>query len=329
MDVQVPFTADDVARTRFAVSPMWEVVTSFRLLTRPSVPAPYDRWAARVRPLVRSAGLDRGRLADLVPPDGFLADLLTPLPATAFPTLAEELAAVRATDPAHLVEDVDALVADGRVPAARLAPLREADPAATLAQVADEAARYWEIALAPWWSRIRTVLEADVFQRARSVAGLGAAQVLNELHESVSWDEGTLNLVRRSCKVTRQGAGAGLVLVPSVFLRDRVLTRTTPPDPPQLAYPALGAGTVWEPRPAGRLDALAAVLGRSRALLLAELDSPASTTQLAQRAGLTAAGVSQHLTAMRDAGLVSAHRAGRSVLYARTVTADALVGPRA
>ncbi len=325
MDVQVPFTADDVARTRFAVSPMWEVVTSFRLLMLSAVPAPYDRWAARVRPLVRSAGLDTGRLADLVPPDSFLADLLNPLPATAFPSLADELAVVRATPAAHLEADLDTLEQYHGLPAGRRAALL-ADPAATLDQVADEVERYWELAIAPWWSRIRTVLEADVFQRARSVAGLGAAHVLNELHDSVRWDEGSLNLVQRSCRVTKAGSGPGLVLVPSVFARDRVLTRSTPPDPPQLAYPARGAGTVWEPQRAGRLDTLAAVLGRSRAVLLAELDSPASTTQLAERAGLTAAGASQHLTAMRDAGLVSAHRAGRSVLYARTATADALVG---
>ncbi|MFJ8883312.1 hypothetical protein ACIRJR_07850 [Streptomyces sp. NPDC102402] len=41
---------------------------------------------------------------------------------------------------------------------------------------------------------------------------------------------------------------------------------------------------------------------------------------------MSPAGVSQFLTAMRGAGLVSAHRAGRSVLYARTPVADDLLG---
>jgi DNA-binding transcriptional ArsR family regulator len=67
------------------------------------------------------------------------------------------------------------------------------------------------------------------------------------------------------------------------------------------------------------------VIGNSRVLLLTELESPASTTDLAGRSGLSAAGVSQHLTALRAAGLVSCHRAGRSVLYARTAVADALL----
>ncbi|MFG2333627.1 DUF5937 family protein [Streptomyces sp. NPDC048604] len=181
------------------------------------------------------------------------------------------------------------------------------------------------MALAPYWARIRDVLEADVFHRARQVAEHGVAQVLNELHKSVTWDTGSLRLVRRQCTLSRAETGAGLLLVPSAFAWPRVLTRSVAPEPPQLAYPARGIGTLWEPRTTAAAEAVAAVIGKSRTLLLTELDTPASTTQLARHAGLSAAGVSQHLTALRDAGLVTAHRAGRSVLYARTAVADALL----
>ncbi|WP_442818659.1 hypothetical protein [Streptomyces sp. NBC_01320] len=51
------------------------------------------------------------------------------------------------------------------------------------------------------------------------------------------------------------------------------LTRSVAPDPPQLAYPARGIGTPWEPRSTAAADAVAAVLGRSRTLLLTELDT--------------------------------------------------------
>ncbi|MEV6774665.1 ArsR/SmtB family transcription factor [Streptomyces syringium] len=67
------------------------------------------------------------------------------------------------------------------------------------------------------------------------------------------------------------------------------------------------------------------MVGRSRAALLAELTAPASTTDLARRTGLTPGGVSRHLTALRTAGLVSAHRVGRRVLYARTRAGETLV----
>lgn len=200
-------------------------------------------------------------------------------------------------------------------------------PEETLAKVAAEIETYWEIALAPYWARIRDLLEADVFHRARQAAEHGSAHVLDELHDSVHWDDGTLRLVRRHCSVTRGQAGGGLLLVPSVFVWPRVLTRSVAGEPPQLAYPARGVGNLWEPRTPTSAAAVAGVLGRSRTRILTELDTPSSTTQLAHRAGMSAAGVSQHLTALRDAGLVTAHRSGRSVLYARTSVADALLTP--
>jgi DNA-binding transcriptional ArsR family regulator len=169
------------------------------------------------------------------------------------------------------------------------------------------------------------VLDADVFHRARQVAEHGAARLFNDLHTAVSWRDNALRLGRSKRLPARETAGAGLVLIPSAFTGPGLLTRVATPDPPQLAYPARGLGPLWEPRPATGTGALATVLGRSRTLLLSELDTPASTTELARRTGLSAAGVSQYLTALRDAGLVTAHRAGRSVLYARTGVAESLL----
>ncbi|MCX5196112.1 DUF5937 family protein [Streptomyces sp. NBC_00249] len=316
------FSATDLAQTRFAVSPMWEVVTSYRLLKDPAEPSPYRRWAGQVRPRLLRAGLHRGWLHELIPARGYLADFLNPTPAGPFPELPAELAAIRASRPEQLRRDIAELGAGSG--SARLRLLHE-EPEEALEKVTAEIETYWEIALAPYWARIRQLLEADVFHRARLVAEHGSAYVLNELHESVRWDAGTLRLVRKHCTPTRDKSGAGLLLVPSAFAWRKVLTRAVVPEPPQLAYPARGTGTLWEPRTTSTSEAVAAVLGRSRALLLAELDTPASTTQLARHCGLSAAGVSQHLTALRNAGLVSAHRSGRSVLYARTAVADALL----
>lgn len=325
MEYELSFSASDLAQTRFAVSPMWEVVTSFRLLLGETEPPLHRRWAAQVRPRLQSAGLDRGWIAALIPGTGYLADFLNPTPAGPFPDLAAELAAIRAGSPQNVRADLATLAAKSR-PAPRLRLLHE-DPEAVLEKVTDEIETYWELALAPYWHRIRQLLEADVFHRARQVAEHGSAHVLNELHDSVSWDAGTLRMVRMHCALTRDQTGAGLLLVPSAFAWPRVLTRSVAPDPLQVAYPARGIGALWEPRATKATDAVAAVLGRSRTLLLAELDTPASTTQLARHSGLSAAAVSQHLTALRDAGLVTGHRAGRSVLYARTAIADALLTP--
>ncbi|MCJ1680577.1 helix-turn-helix domain-containing protein [Streptomyces sp. APSN-46.1] len=328
MEPGLSFSAADLAQTRFAVSPMWEVVTSFRLLRGATEPPLHRRWAAQVRPRLLRAGLERGWLAALIPGDGYLADFLNPTPAGPFPAFSAELDAIRRSSPRQVRADLDTLCLKSG-PSQRRRLLHE-DPEAVLEKVTAEIETYWELALAPYWPRIRQLLEADVFHRARQVAEHGSAHVLNELHDSVSWDTGTLRLVHRQCKLTRDQAGSGLLLVPSAFAWPRVLTRAVAPEPPQLAYPARGIGTLWEPRTAGgAADAVAAVLGRSRAQLLAELDVPASTTQLARGCGLSAAGVSQHLTALRNAGLVTAHRNGRSVLYARTAVADALLTPAA
>ncbi|MEV0838982.1 helix-turn-helix domain-containing protein [Actinocatenispora sera] len=319
MRSELAFSADDLARTRFAVSPMWEVVASYQLLASPARHPLHQPWLDQVRPRVAAAGLDAGWLAALVPAQGYVPDFLTPLPDDPAPTLAAELAAIRATAPRDVRTDLDQYPTSN--PRARA--LR-ADPPGRLAQLADEVATYWDLALGPYWAKLRAVLDADVFRRARQVAERGTGHLFNSLHETLSWDNNTLQLVRRQCALTRDGIGAGLVLVPSAFV-GRVLTWSRPPHPPQLLYPARGAATLWEHQPVRHHAAIAAVLGRSRALLLTELETPTSTTDLARRTGISAAGVSQHLTALRDAGIVSTHRAGRSVLYARTAVAESLL----
>ncbi|TMR21608.1 ArsR/SmtB family transcription factor [Nonomuraea zeae] len=325
MKARLAFSVHDLAETRFAVSPMWEVVTSFRALAAAMTPDPHRGWAEQVRPRLAAAGLDHGWLADMIPPAGHLPDFLNPAPATPSPGLPEELTAIAATSPEQVRQDLDWLAAErnDRL-SARLQSLRRA-PWTHLPRIVAEIEVYWRLAIAPYWDRIRSVLEADIFHRGRQVAEHGTSQALDGLHHTARWESGSLHLEDRHCAVTRIETSAGLLLVPSAFAWPRVLTRSGVSEPPQLAYPARGIGTLWERRTYEHLEALAAVIGRSRALMLSELETPVSTTELAVRSGLSAAGVSQHLTALRAAGLVTSHRAGRSVLYARTGLADALL----
>jgi DNA-binding transcriptional ArsR family regulator len=72
-------------------------------------------------------------------------------------------------------------------------------------------------------------------------------------------------------------------------------------------------------------DALAELLGRRRAGILAALAEPATTQELARRLAASAAGVSEHLSILRRAGLVAGRREWRAVRYARTPAGDALV----
>jgi DNA-binding transcriptional ArsR family regulator len=98
-----------------------------------------------------------------------------------------------------------------------------------------------------------------------------------------------------------------------------------PPWPPALIYPARGVSALWEqPGRTGPGSALHRLLGASRAAILLALEDPASTTQLAAALGQSLGGIGDHLAVLREAGLVSRARSGRSVLYRRTPVGDAL-----
>ena len=74
-------------------------------------------------------------------------------------------------------------------------------------------------------------------------------------------------------------------------------------------------------------EALADLLGRRRARILASLAAEATTSDLARRLAASPPGVSEHLGVLRRAGLVRARREGRAVLYSRTAMGDVLTAP--
>jgi DNA-binding transcriptional ArsR family regulator len=311
--VAIGLSAPAMARIRIGVSCLWKVLASVRILQDPGVPEVHRRWAGRVR-------LRDGLLRRLVAPSGgYTPDFLTPPPTGLAADLGRELAGLRATPPEVVRAHLDLL--PGRVSRER-ADLH-ADPPAGLNRLADEIAAYWREAIAPDWPRMRTLLEAEVQRRALRLAEDGSAAILNDLHPAVTWTDGRLEVEQRHCAAPDVPDAAGLVLIPSVFVWPSVMT-VSAGAVPQLAYPARGVATLWEGS-ARASGALEAVLGRGRARLLAELGAPLSTTELARRTGLSPGGVSQHLTALRAAGLVVTHRQGRAVLSTRTAVAEALL----
>ena len=100
---------------------------------------------------------------------------------------------------------------------------------------------------------------------------------------------------------------------------------TDAPWQPSVIYAPRGIGNLWAPPEGDREAALAGLLGGRRAEVLAGLATPVSTLDLAARLHASPAGVSAHLTALREAGLVTGRREGRAVLYARTPLGDALL----
>ncbi|MEV4392093.1 DUF5937 family protein [Nonomuraea sp. NPDC049607] len=319
MTLDLTFTAHDIANTRFAVSPLGEVVTSVRVVKNPAAHPLLRPWADQVRR--RLQDVDWGLLSDLVPiPTVSIAGFTCTPPSTSMPDLELELATMRGAA-ARVRTDLDKI---GGPWTKRVQALYD-DPEQGLERLAVEVADYWEAAMAPYWPRIRSLLEGEILYRARLLAEGGAQRMLADLDDAVTWDGGTLRLEHLYVTGRRSLRGLGLLLVPCVFAWPRVLSVTTPPYQPTVRYAPRGIATLWERREVDPPEALAAVLGRTRARLLAELDQPASTRDLAQRAGLSEPGVNQHLTALRKAGLCTAHRTGRYVLYARSAVAETLL----
>jgi DNA-binding transcriptional ArsR family regulator len=315
--VEWRFGADDLARLRFAFSPMWELVVSLRVLRSPARHSLHLPWLRAVRP--RLGAVDLAELFALVPPQGYMADFLTPPPDTPLPDFAAELERVRATDPAKAAEEAGWASTPDVQAIARF----RADPAAGVRRVADTLGAYWEVAFAEYWPRVYGLLEADVLWRARRFATGGAAELFADLHPSVRWQGDRLTVTGKHCDTGDLG-GDGLLLVPSAF-RWPDIALMTRPYRPMLVYPARAVGTLWDEGPAPEPGALAALIGTTRARLLLTLAQPTSTTSLARRLRLTPGAVSQHLSVLSGNGLVSRRRQGREVLYRRTPTGDSLI----
>ncbi|RLP94513.1 ArsR family transcriptional regulator [Micromonospora sp. BL4] len=316
----VGLEARDLAMTRFAISPLWEVIASVRVIKQPHLFPEHLPWSGRVRP--RLADVDWRLLADLVQiPTLVIPTFVCPPPATSQPTLDVELATLVTTSPEALRAGLDELPGPR---SSRLAALY-AEPVAGLARLAEVIAVYADAAIGPYWPRMRTLLEREVLLGAQRMATDGVHGLLNHLDPYVRLEADTLRVDHIVLAGTVRLDGRGLLLVPSVFTGPRVWSNFGSPGQPVLRYPARAVGTLWERDPAPRGQGLPRVLGRTRATLLHELAVPTSTLELAERCGLTPGTVSQHLGALRDAGLVGAHRAGRFVLYARTTAGEALV----
>lgn len=317
--VRFVFAVEDLARTRFAISPMWELVGSLTALRDPSTAALHLPWLRSLSG--RLGGIALEPAVALSRPLGYTPDFMTPPPTGPLGDIDEELDALRATPDDEIRHDMKLVLSEQ--PASRIARAWIADPAGELARLADALRAYWEVALAPVWPRIRGFLEADVAHRARQLAERGPAALLGELHPGVAWGGDHVD-VESVHHATIPLDGRGLLMMPSAFTWARPSTIDQPAWQPTLAYPARGIATLWD-QGARAPEALARLLGGTRAAILGDLDAPRSTSELARRLSMSAPGASHHLLALRDAGLITARRDGRTVLYVRTATGDALV----
>lgn len=313
--------ADTVTRIRLSFSPASEAMYWLSIaVTGKKHPVFGDPG-----PLARGALAhpDVALLADLVPPPGvtYLPDFLTPQPGfgeDCAELFDEQIAAVEDTgqEAVEFQVGTELHATWGRPTPAGVA--RAVESGQMQKRLAAGLARFWKESLAELWPALQSVIDQDLARRVTTLRTRGLARMLNTAHPSVAWTGDSIVLDKR-WSVEHDLRGRDLVIAPGVLSWPHVLLQA--PDDAVLYLPAQRIGTATS-----QVDRdLGAVIGDARALLLAELEEPRSTTDLARRLGYTPGTISYHLSAMHRVGLVTKTRDGRFVLYKRTSRARALL----
>jgi DNA-binding transcriptional ArsR family regulator len=318
-------TRDDLLAVHFAVSPVWETQAAVQAVADKRARHYHEPWLKLVQ--ARAARLDLAPLLAVLARRCYVPDFLTPPPRTPRPRLRDELAEIRATPAALVLRELErCLCAAEEEPRRRLLARLVDDPERARDQLAARLHEAWTALVAPFWVRISTLLDRDIDVRSRTLARHGLRRVLDELHPKIRWTKRGLALSDRTGRTVEVGE-RGFLLMPSAYLWPHVAAITDEPWLPTLVYPATGIAGLWQTPPAPH-EPLERLLGRSRAMVLTALDQPLSTAALAAQIGLSPGGVSRHLIALRDAGLVSGARHGHEVRYHRTEIGTALLHAR-
>jgi len=322
----------DLGATRFAISPLCETLRAVALLGRLDPPSANRPWVQWARGELERRPLRLPRLWPLVVTDlPYWPEFLVPAPAGKSPGFDEELARLHATPDEPVRASLRRVFGAGQWPDTAKDLFER--PRESLAEIAAELAECHDRLIIPHWERMRSVLDADIAYHAGLLASGGARSLFSDLHPGLRWTEGKLVMTDAEDGLDRQVTLGpdGLVLVPSVFIWPDWSVKKSTSTQTTLLYPARGVARVWDDlrgssgRP-GDLAAVESLLGAPRTRLLSALRSPATTSALAGRFGVTPGAVSQHLAVLYRGGLVDRQRSGRTVLYEASALGLALLG---
>lgn len=182
------------------------------------------------------------------------------------------------------------------------------------------------MAIEPNWAGIRARLDVERggFRQIMSTSGVEA--LLQSLHPHIRWNAPVLEIDGMGSGELRLD-GRGLLLSPSLFMQGSAQVLQSPGAdralPPTVVFPlradSRGRPLLAEVDPPSPADqALAALVGRTRAATLAALPDGFTTSQLADLLGVSSAAVSQHTAVLRAAGLIATRRNRNLALHTTT-----------
>ncbi len=167
----------------------------------------------------------------------------------------------------------------------------------------------------PYWADVRANHHSELAQHGRLLASRGVGATLTTVIPGASWCGDCLQIDSPQDHTIRLG-GRGLVITPTAFWTGPPLVGEVPDQPVLLAYPAPAMLSI---RVGTESDALAAILGATRAAVLRLLSTENTTGDVARQLGISAASASEHSAALRAARLISSRRDGKAVIHRATV----------
>ncbi len=311
--IRIHFTAADLGRVTFPAEPhpLWDTALAARALGDRAIPPIARRWRRhvghRIRPSMRP-------LFKLIAPTGQFPDFLTPevpgpglepaveiLMNTSTDVVRDELGPWLPAEPDLFMQGL----LSGRAGARR-----------ALGVAVRELHQYAAT------SELQRRYGADLAVRSRAVLHGGVDALLGSLHPDVEWFTPVLTSygLTGGSTLDIHLNGRGLELYPS-SLTAECLALDAPGRRPILVYPCADLPTDDLATP----DALADLLGRTRAAVLRALSHSATTTQLSRRVGISLASTSDHTRVLRSAGLLTTHRTNGTALHSLTPTAHNLL----
>lgn len=310
MGLRIHFSNRDMDRVTVddAPDPLWELLLSLHMLQSDDGPDVFGQWRNQARETVHGR-----RLFRLAPPRGYSPDFLTP--AEAVHGVTAGIDAVLSTSRTRLRSELGQLTTL-RKPSSWEKGLATGDREA-VHELGTTLHGYYRDALAPHWPHVTKRVSARRVGR-----GTTTAEVLATLHPKVRWTAPVLELDGDHVSGDLHLDGRGLRLIPSFFCWHTPTVLADHRLAPVLVYPIDRERHVPSP-------ALVDLLGSTRAHVLAAVRRGCTTSELAHRLAISAAGASYHTGILRQAGLLRTERTGSSVRHDLTRLGLDLLGSTA